>query len=67
MATKKLQILDSIISTDTNLTEEGKPADAKATGNAINNLNSLVGDTSVSTQISEAVADKATYTIIREW
>ena len=30
-------------------------------------LKQLVGDTAVSTQIEEAMADKASYTIIREW
>jgi hypothetical protein len=35
MATKKLQILDSIISTDTTLTQSGVAADAKAVGDAI--------------------------------
>ena len=47
MATKKLQILGSLgsnVDLDTTLTIEGNAADAKATGDAINNLNNLVGD-----------------------
>lgn len=42
---------------DDSLSLAGAAADAKATGDAIAELNSLVGDTSVSTQISDAIAD----------
>ena len=35
MATKKLQILDSVIKTDDTLTQSGIAADAKATGDAV--------------------------------
>lgn len=42
---------------DDTLTKEGFAADAKATGDAITNLNNLVGDTSVSEQIAEALND----------
>lgn len=40
---------------DDTLTESGKAADAKATGDAISNLNTLVGDTAVSEQIATAI------------
>lgn len=39
---------------DETLTNSGQAADAKTTGDAIGNLNTLVGDTSVAEQISEA-------------
>lgn len=58
MATKKLQIigeLGSNIELDSTLTQQGLAADAKATGDAIKEISDLVGDTSVSTQISSAV------------
>ena len=41
--------------TDSTLTEGGVPAEAKATGDAISNLNALIGETSVAEQI-EAVS-----------
>lgn len=41
--------------TDSTLTEGGVPADAKAAGDAISNLNALIGETSVAEQI-EAVS-----------
>lgn len=41
MSTKKLQILNSILSTDTTLTQEGKAADAKVVGDALNE--SIIG------------------------
>lgn len=51
---------------DESLTETGRPADAKATGDAINNLQAnidtvadLVGGSSVSEQIEAAIANKA--------
>lgn len=58
MSTKKLQILGSLgsnVEVDSTLTQTGKAADAKAVGDAISNLNTLVGDTSVSDQITEAL------------
>ena len=45
------------IEIDATLTTEGAAADAKATGDAINNLNTLVGSTSVADQISDALVD----------
>lgn len=51
---------------DTTLTASGVPADAKVTGDAINNLQAnidqvsdLVGTTPVADQITEAIANKA--------
>ena len=38
MSTKKLQILDNIITTDTSLTQSGFAADAKVVGEALSNL-----------------------------
>jgi hypothetical protein len=67
MATKKLQIIGSLgsnVEIDATLTEEGKAADAKATRDAINAVSSLVGDTSVSEQIDEALAQKSQVQII---
>ena len=46
--------LPAEIAIDATLAVEGQAADAKATGDAIGNLNTLVGDTSVAEQISEA-------------
>lgn len=46
--------LPEAVTIDTTLAVEGQAADAKATGDAIGNLNTLVGDTSVAEQISEA-------------
>lgn len=43
------------VNVDTTLKKEGEAADAKAVGDAINNLNTLVGDTSVSEQINSAI------------
>lgn len=62
MSTKKLQIIGNLggsVEVDTTLAQSGKAADAKATGDAINNLSNLVGDTAVSKQISDAVASKS--------
>lgn len=42
---------------DTTLTESARPADAKATGDAINAVSALVGDTSVSEQINTAISE----------
>lgn len=44
---------------DNTLTQEGQAADAKAVGDAINEVATLVGDTAVSTQITNAI-DEAT-------
>ena len=73
MSTKKLQILGSLgsgsgsgssVVIDTTLTQPGKAADAKVTGDYINSLgtqiadvSSLVGDTAVSAQISNAISN----------
>lgn len=56
MSTKKLQIVGRVVTTDETLTQSGAAADAKATGDAIASLDTLVGDTAVATQISEAVS-----------
>lgn len=79
MSTKKLQILNSVIATDTALTKSGVAADAKSVGDAlagkqpvgdyalqsdINTLEALIGDTSVSEQITEAVSQKSQVQII---
>ena len=58
MATKKLQILGNVITTDEALTQSGVAADAKAVGDKIANLSGLIGDTSVSEQISTAIASE---------
>ena len=64
---KKLQILGSFgPEIDATLTQEGKAADAKATGDAISVLNTLVGDAAVSEQISNAVSQKSQVQIITE-
>ena len=65
MSTKKIQIISSL--TDTTLTESGKAADAKATGDAISlvqqnidTVSNLVGEGgTVSEQIAEAIKDKS--------
>ena len=41
--------------TDATLTQKDAPADAKATGDAIRDLQSLIGDTPASEQISAAI------------
>ena len=46
----------SAIEVDVTLSVEGKAADAKATGDAINVVKTLVGDTSVSEQIQSATS-----------
>ena len=46
-------------SIDQTLSIEGCAADAKATGSQLSILNSLVGDTSVSSQISSAISSKS--------
>lgn len=43
---------------DTTLAVSGQAADAKATGDAISKVRGLVGDTEVSTQIADAIANK---------
>ena len=48
------------VEVDTTLSVEGQAADAKAVGDAISNLSTLVGNTSVSEQIEVAVADAIT-------
>lgn len=45
----------SFIELDTGLSQEGKAADAKAVGDAIATVSDLVGETSVSDQISNAI------------
>ena len=57
MSTKKLQILGSVVDTDTTLTKSGVPADAQIVGNEIEQIRGLVGDTNVSSQITEAIED----------
>ena len=47
---------DALIAVDSTLSIEGHAADAKAVGYAIGNLNSLVGDQSVSAQIASATS-----------
>ena len=71
MSTKKLQILGSFgsgssVELDTTLTQSGMAADAKVTGDRIsnlatqiNNIDTLVGDKSVATQISTAIENKS--------
>lgn len=51
--------IPDVVTIDSTLTIEGQAADAKVTGDAISNLNTLVGDTSVSEQITNAISDKA--------
>lgn len=46
-------------SIDQTLSIEGCAADAKVTGSQLSALNSLVGDTSVSSQISNAISSKS--------
>lgn len=46
------------ITIDSTLSITGAAADAKVVGDAISNLNTLVGDTSVSSQISTAIENK---------
>lgn len=56
MSTKKLQILDKIISTDPTLTKEGQPADAKVVGDYIVQLDNKqsFGENSVQSEGSYA-------------
>lgn len=42
MSTKKLQILGSVIETDSTLAIEGRAADSKAVGDALNSLTKIV-------------------------
>lgn len=53
----KLYVAPTLI--DSTLATEGQAADAKATGDAISNLNTLVGDTKVSEQIIMALTGGA--------
>lgn len=60
MSTKKIQILGSLASSDITVDAElsrtsSNPVQNKVVSAAIDNLNNLVGDISVATQISEAV------------
>lgn len=62
MSTKKLQILGSFVEVDDTLTQAGKAADAKATGDAINKMQTnideaigIIGDSSV----ADLIAGKA--------
>ena len=60
MATKKLQILDSIIKQAENAdTLDGKHADEFALASEVEALQSKVGDNTVSEQINSAVAQKS--------
>ena len=63
MSTKKLQIIGSLGSSDAD-TLDGKHADEFALASDMSDLQIKVGDTSVSTQISEAVAQKSQVQII---
>ena len=45
MSSKKLQIIGSLVEVDPTLAQEGQAADAKATGDAINSLQAIVGET----------------------
>jgi hypothetical protein len=70
LSTKKLQIIGSLgsnVEIDTTLTKEGYAADAKSIGDAlelkadqasVDTLSDLVGNTSVSDQITSAVSQK---------
>ena len=65
MATKKIQILDSIIKQAENSdTLDGKHAEDFALASSFNELKNLVGDTQVSTQIENAIASSAKVQII---
>lgn len=58
---EKIASIDNVnVETDTTLTISGKAADAKATGDAINSLNTLVGEIPVSEQIADAIEDAIT-------
>ena len=52
-----------VIAADETLTKAGVAADAKATGDAISQVNALVGDTDVATQISNAIANQGTLAV----
>ena len=64
MATKKLQIIDKIVKTDDTLTQSGVPADSKVVGDVIDAVSTLVGETAVSEQIANAVAQKSQVQIV---
>ena len=76
MATKKLQLLGNFgtggdVSIDNSLTQSGQAADAKVTGEKISaietqvsDLNTLVGDTSVASQIAAVAAEKSEANLI---
>lgn len=62
---KKIQIIDSLIKQAENAdTLDGKHADEFATSSDVVNLQTLVGDESVSAQITNAVAQKSQVQII---
>lgn len=64
MSTKKLQIIGNLgsnVELDATLAQEGKAADAKAVGEK---FATLVGDTAVSEQITNAVEQKSQVQII---
>lgn len=65
MATKKLQIIDSLIKEAKNAdTLDGKHAEEFAAASEVETLKSQVGDKSVSEQINTAIAQKAQIQII---
>lgn len=63
MSTKKLQIIGSLGSSDAD-TLDGKHAEEFAPVADVKELKTLVGDTSVSTQIEEAISQKSQVQII---
>lgn len=65
MAIKKLQIIDSLIKQAENAdTLDGKHAEEFAAASDVTNLQTLVGDVSVSEQINSAVSQKSQVQII---
>ena len=61
MSTKKLQILNSVITTDTTLAQEGKAADAKAVGNALAEKQPI-GDYALNSEVEQAKLEALAYT-----